>query len=613
MKDTETKTENIDVKELKTKAFITDLLAGVDRDNKIEDIVAYIIKEVGLFTHSDMVCIYKPCKEHGKVSMLHKWKADNSSVKDDIIRDISEFDRDDRIESLKSNRTMVVEDRENIRDSMPIEYERMVKCGIHTLFIIPLFSKHKMMSCLCLLEPKLTEFSLSESAWLYLGQEIDRLYNQEIINRKHLLFTEGIRSSNLSEFLVDYTKNRYEALRITRVLSNVIPEEGEWEWIRKFYASIIKPEYREEFLRRTDRDYMETILCREHNSFSIDIEREVNGNNTWFRLDFSIVSHDENGHLERFVVLVKDITQTKKDEEEHRQMITALSSFYKVTFKIDLTSGFTQVIKHSDIISTHYPDGLIPQKVFLDTFLDRMVETEYTELVREFMDLDTIKQRLKDTDVLSCEYRGKQIEWGRIVLAPAKWDKDGRLEKVVFAIQDITEQKSREELMQFKIEHDELTGALNRTAFNRVTKLLESSSFPFALVLLDIDKFKSINDTYGHDAGDRVLKHLVSVLNEEMRAVDKVFRLGGDEFAVIMNRLTAEQAVTAKNIIKRVNDAIMLGMNGLPPFSISAGITFSESGYDENIYRNADAALYHTKETTRRGCSIFEEIQPIFV
>lgn len=613
MKDTETKTENIDVKELKTKAFITDLLAGIDRDNKIEDIVAYIIKEVGLFTHSDMVCIYKPCKEHGKVSMLHKWKADNSSVKDDIIRDISEFDRDDRIESLKSNRTMVVEDRENIRDSMPVEYERMVKCGIHTLFIIPLFSKHKMMSCLCLLEPKLTEFSLSESAWLYLGQEIDRLYNQEIINRKHLLFTEGIRSSNLSEFLVDYTKNRYEALRITRVLSNVIPEEGEWEWIRKFYASIIKPEYREEFLRRTDRDYMETILCREHNSFSIDIEREVNGNNTWFRLEFSIVSHDENGHLERFVVLVKDITQTKKDEEEHRQMITALSSFYKVTFKIDLTSGFTQVIKHSDIISTHYPDGLIPQKVFLDTFLNRMVETEYTELVREFMDLDTIKQRLKDTDVLSCEYRGKQIEWGRIVLAPAKWDKDGRLEKVVFAIQDITEQKSREEWMQFKIEHDELTGALNRTAFNRVTKLLESSSFPFALVLLDIDKFKSINDTYGHDAGDRVLKHLVCILNEEMRAVDKVFRLGGDEFAVIMNRLTAEQAVTAKNIIKRVNDAIMLGMNGLPPFSISAGITFSESGYDENIYRNADAALYHTKETTRRGCSIFEEIQPIFV
>ena len=209
MKDTETITESIDVKELKTKAFITDLLAGIDRDNKIEDIVAYIIKEVGLFTHSDMVCIYKPCKEHGKVSMLHKWKADNSSVKDDIIRDISEFDRDDRIESLKSNRTMVVEDRENIRDSMPIEYERMVKCGIHTLFIIPLFSKHKMMSCLCLLEPKLTEFSLSESAWLYLGQEIDRLYNQEIINRKHLLFMEGIRSSNLSEFLVDYTKKRY--------------------------------------------------------------------------------------------------------------------------------------------------------------------------------------------------------------------------------------------------------------------------------------------------------------------------------------------------------------------------------------------------------------------
>ena len=100
-----------------------------------------------------------------------------------------------------------------------------------------------------------------------------------------------------------------------RVLRNVIPEEGEWEWIRQFYASIIKPEYRDEFLRRTEREYMETFLRTEQNSFSIDLEREVNGNNTWFRLEFSVVSLDERGHLERFVVLVKDITQMKKADD----------------------------------------------------------------------------------------------------------------------------------------------------------------------------------------------------------------------------------------------------------------------------------------------------------
>lgn len=444
-----------------------------------------------------------------------------------------------------------------------------------------------------------------------MGQEIGLYYNQERINRKYLMFMEGIRSSNLSEFLVDYTAKRYEALRITRVLSNVIPEQGEWEWIRKFYASIIKPEYREEFLRRTGQEYMETFLCKEQNSFSIDLEREVNGNNTWFRLEFSVVSVDENGHLERFVVLVKDITQMKKEEEEHHQMIKALSSFYKVSFMIDMENGMTQVIKHSDTFIKHYPDGMMPYNVFLETFSDQMVEKEYTQSVREFMDLDTMEQRMKDADVLSCEYHGKQIEWGRIVLAPAKWDQSGRLQKVVFAVQDITEQKTREEWLQFKMEHDELTGALNRTAFSRITKMLESSVTPFALVLLDIDKFKSINDNYGHDVGDLVLSRLVSVLNEEMRAVDKVFRLGGDEFAVIMNRLTSAQAGLVKKTIESVNNTITSCTNELPPFSISAGVTFTASGYNETVYHNADKALYRTKETTHKGCTVFEEMEPV--
>ena len=165
--------------------------------------------------------------------------------------------------------------------------------------------------------------------------------------------------------------------------------------------------------------------------------------------------------------------------------------------------------------------------------------------------------------------------------------------------------------MQFKMEHDELTGALNRTAFSRVTKLLEGSVTPFALVLLDIDKFKSINDTYGHDVGDQVLSGLVSVLNEEMRAVDKVFRLGGDEFAVVMNRMTSAQADYVKSVIEKVNKTITSGMNGLPAFSISAGVAFSVLGYDETVFHNADQALYKTKGTTHIGCTVFEELQSV--
>ena len=604
-------TENNDISELKTKAFVADLLASVNIDSGIKDIISHIIKEVGSFTHSDMVCIYESATDADHVNKVYQWKIGDLVVEDERIQTIQERGLDDWITTLKSKKMILIEDREDIRDIMPEEYERMEKQGIHTFLIIPLYTKEKMPSCMCLINPDLSSFALLESTWLYLGQEIGLFYHQERMNHKFFLFMEGIRSSNLSEFLVDYTAKRYEALRITRVLSNVIPEEGEWDWIRQFYASIIKPEYREEFLRRTGQEYMETFLCKEHNSFSIDLEREVNGNNTWFRLEFSVVSLNEQGHLERFVVLVKDITQMKKEEEEHQQMITALTGFYKVSFMVDVANGMTQVIKHSDAIRKYYPDGIIPHKVFLETFSDQMVEKEYVQAVREFMDLDTMQQRMKDMNVLSCEFHGKQIEWGRIVLAPAKWNQSGGLEKVVFAVQDITEQKRREEWMQFKMEHDELTGALNRTAFNRVAKLLEGTVMPFALVLLDIDNFKSINDTYGHDVGDQVLSWLVSVLDEEMRAGDKVFRLGGDEFAVIMNRMTSTQSAFVKSFIEKVNDTTMLGMNEIPPFSISAGVTFSVLGYGETLYHNADQALYRTKQTTRRGCTVFEEMNTV--
>ena len=599
--------ENNERLELQTKAFMADLLAGVNKDDSIQNNISYMIKEVGRFTHADMVCIYESREKSDSVNKIYQWKADSSVGEDAKIQPIQERKLDDWIELLKLKKMVLVESRECVPNTMPFEYERMEQQGIHTFLIVPLYAKDRLPACMSIINPDLETFSLLESMWLFLGQEIGQLFYQERIRHKRMLLMEGISSSNLSELIIDYKTKRYEAFRITRVLRNVIPEEGEWEWLRQLYASIIMPEYREELLRKTEKEYIESYLCSEQNSFSIDLAREVNGNKTWFRLEFSVVSLDEKGHLERFVLLVKDITQTKKEEEEHLQMITALSGFYKVIFMIDLKKQSAQNIKHAEVAWQHYQDGIMPYEIFLDTFISRMVEAEYVNAIREFMNPDTMENRMRDMNALSREYHGKNIEWGRIVLAPAKRNRDGGLERVVFAVQDITEQKKREEWMQYKMEHDELTGTLNRTAFNRVTKLLEDNLTPFALILLDIDNFKTINDTHGHDVGDEVLSQLITALNEKMRSVDKIFRIGGDEFAIIMNRITLEQANRVKSLINQVNEITMSDMNDVPPFSISAGVTFSIC-YNENVFHNADKALYRTKETTRKGCTVFEEM-----
>lgn len=597
--------------ELQTKGFIVDLLADINTEDSIQDILAYIMKEMGVFTHSDRVCIYECSDGKDCVEKIYQWRAGNLTAEEVKMQPIQRSTVEGWVNILNQKQLVVIENRDSIRDTMPEEYDLMERQGMKSLLLIPVYARDRLIACMSLVNLDFTLFAVVEDTLKFLGKQIGAFYRRERVNHKYMLFMEGIRSSNLSEFIVDYTTNRYEAFRITRVLNGMIPEEGDWEWLRQFYAAIIKPEYKNDLLKRTEREYMESFLCTEKSSFAIDIEREVDGNNTWFRLEFSVVSLNEEGHLERFVLLVKDITQMKREEEEHQQMIRALSGIYNASAMIDLQHRMVHPIRLSKVSQQFIPNEVVPEHVILDAFCNGMVQPEYVDSVREFMNLDTMQHRLKNTNLLTCEYQGTKIEWARINLAPAKWNKDGTLEKVVFAVQDITEQKRREEQMQYKIEHDALTGTLNRAAFNRTTKIIENTTMPFGFVLMDIDRFKQINDTYGHDVGDAVLTRLVFVLNDKMRTTDKVFRLGGDEFAIIMNHLMPDSADYIKQVVEAVNAVTTAGMGKLPGFSVSAGVTFALNGYSEMIYHNADKALYRTKETTRRGCTVFEEMEDV--
>lgn len=600
--------EKHDVLLTETKLFIQDLLANINIKDDIKNIINYCIKEISVFTDSKAVTIYKAGIEEYSVSNIYKLDDSNILKKDEKIETIKERKLDSWIERLKENKLVYVKNKNELVDILPNEYDRMTRIGINSFMIIPLYTDEDLPVCLCLINPNFTRLSLDEKTWIYLGREIGRFYVEERKDRKYLSFMKGIRSSNLSEFIVDIKKLHYEALRITDLLKNYIPQEGNWDWLINFYASIIKPEYKEIFLRKTSKEYLTEFLSTEKSSFSIDIEREVNGNSIWFRLDFSVVSLDENNNLESFIVLVKDITQMKYEEEEKQIMVKALSSIYKASFIIDLKKQLAYIINNSEIMNKFYQDKVIDYDSFSEKFIRFIVDDGYQALISEFIRLDTLESRLKEKKLLSCDYYSKQINWGRIILAPAKKDNNGSLEKIVFAIQDITEQKNKEEWMQYKMEHDELTGAFNRIAYNRLTRQLNIDNTPYSLILLDINKFKSINDTYGHDVGDNVLSFLTSVISSKMQMGDSLFRLGGDEFAIILNRLTIDNKNIIVKIIDNINNEIMQTSNIVPAFSISAGVTFSSFGYDDTIYHNADKALYYTKETKGLGYTIFEEI-----
>ncbi len=154
-------------------------------------------------------------------------------------------------------------------------------------------------------------------------------------------------------------------------------------------------------------------------------------------------------------------------------------------------------------------------------------------------------------------------------------------------------------------EYDALTGILNRRAYEQICSSSAKQKISIALLLIDMDNFKHINDTYGHTGGDSALKALASILRDTFRNEDYVCRIGGDEFAAVLVNFKPEGFKIVQEKIASVNERLSQ-IEGLADVSVSVGIAFSSTGYTEELYKKADKALYSIKESGKKGCQIFE-------
>ena len=155
---------------------------------------------------------------------------------------------------------------------------------------------------------------------------------------------------------------------------------------------------------------------------------------------------------------------------------------------------------------------------------------------------------------------------------------------------------------------NETTHLLNRGSFDKALKLHDDGEHDFALILADVDLFKSVNDTFGHAVGDQILKRVSSLLQVAFRNTDFVCRIGGDEFAVIMADVTSDLQYVVQEKIDFVNKELSKPIDGMPQVTLSAGAAFANrSNHGDNIYKDADDALYHTKESGRGGCSFYSK------
>jgi diguanylate cyclase (GGDEF)-like protein len=186
---------------------------------------------------------------------------------------------------------------------------------------------------------------------------------------------------------------------------------------------------------------------------------------------------------------------------------------------------------------------------------------------------------------------------------------------------DITEHKLAEERIQRVAHHDSLTGLPNRLLFNdrldQAISLAKRSSRPFALLYLDLDKFKPVNDALGHSAGDELLKAVAARIRNQVRESDTVARVGGDEFIVILPDVARREH--AETVVRKIIAALSTPFQvGAPKRSVDIGASIGIAVYPvdaqgaDALVKAADNDMYSAKQagSSFLSCETGSELRP---
>ena len=166
--------------------------------------------------------------------------------------------------------------------------------------------------------------------------------------------------------------------------------------------------------------------------------------------------------------------------------------------------------------------------------------------------------------------------------------------------------KSSLENLSFKASHDELTGAYNRAGYDILLSNINPEST--YMLLFDLDNFKNVNDSYGHETGDKVLIKLVNILKNAFREDDCICRIGGDEFVVIMRSSGNIQRRLIESKLEQIIAALGDTDDGLPPISVSVGvIDGKEAGDSSRLFEMADKAMYESKKQGKKTYTFYKK------
>lgn len=309
-------------------------------------------------------------------------------------------------------------------------------------------------------------------------------------------------------------------------------------------------------------------------------------------------SYVKKALLERFIFEHREQFVNGQERKIQLQQWKAMADIYVSMVQADLNTDTYFLIRTNEFIQRSVPDSKVGFGKSLVDVMKATTSPEYLEGVLKFVDISTLRDRLKDRRTITHEFKGVNFGWCRARFIAVREDENEDLHRVIYVVESINEQKNREEKLTSMAETDSMTGLYNRQAGSARIKQLVQENGEGMFCLFDVDKFKSVNDNFGHQAGDEVIIETAAALRKAFRENDVLMRLGGDEFVAFATNVNTEEV--GARIIQRfftaLNDIRITGHEDYR-ISVSLGAAFAHKGVlFETLYEQADACTYESKK-----------------
>ena len=439
--------------------------------------------------------------------------------------------------------------------------------------------------------------------------------NQEA---REAVFHRAFTDMNLCEYYVDLQENTFESMKVKGSLQEISNKSRTWdELIQMFLDNYVCPESKEAVAQIYNREYIMKELRKITGELSQEYKAVLYGELRIIRNVVMEGDTDENGEVRHAMIFLRDVTDSKNAEKERRAMLKqniAMDQLIQGVTRIverfavcDLDSGIYEYYEMNNE-SYYNPTGDYRE------LLQRM-SGEYVVLTEKInIQMDDLlspehlrKVIMSEDDLYTFEYSTLDRSSYKVMsVIPVEW-KGSILSKVMLIAQDIGQKHELEKLANT----DALTGLYNERYLSERLKRNGKLRKKFAMFYLDLDRFKPVNDTYGHDMGDRLLKAVSRRLCKCIRKTDYAFRIGGDEFSLIIEEgnINDEFCEMMVRRIKRVIDR---------PFNIEGRLLSVDTSCGYAIYPEhsqkideirimADHRMYEDKTQNRKCGRVYNQ------